>query len=161
MVASLRLLACVIGAAGFLFAGRASPALAAPRGAIPVHCTVTVTPGEAEQVIVCRRATERVSYFGVVPSGFYLHVTDVVATPNYATLTGSFRVAIGRFTSGGSVGTPYFQVSGEASRVNALHFTTPYVVLEPGESLGVSTQSNSDFPVNVHISGYLAGVVAP
>ena len=59
------------------------------------------------------------------------------------------------------MGPPYFQVSGEASRVNALHFTTPYIVLEAGESLGVVTNSNSDFPVNVQISGYLAGVVAP
>jgi hypothetical protein len=161
MATPLRSLARALVVAGSFLVGSAPPAAAAPPGAIPVFCTVTASYDVTVQVTVCRRATERVSYFAAVPAGSFLHATDVVATPNLATLTGAFRVTIGRYTAGSFPGSPSFRISGEASQVNSLHFTTPYIVLDEGESLAVYTGTESDFPVNLFISGYLASVVAP
>lgn len=161
METALRTLACMAVVAGSFLVAPAPSAVAAPKGATPVFCTVTANYNETVQVTLCRRATERVSFFTAVPPGNYLHVTDVWATPNFAVLTGAFRVTIGRYTGGSFPGSPSFRFSGEAANVNALHFTTPYIVLDEGESLAVFTNPVSDFPLNLYISGYLAGIVAP
>jgi hypothetical protein len=45
--------------------------------------------------------------------------------------------------------------------VNALHFTTPYIILHEGESLAVANLSYSHYAIDVYVAGYLATVVAP
>jgi len=151
--------AAPIAVAALILAGVVAPAAAAPPGAIPVFCAggAGVT---FEQVFNCRRADTRAT-FSAVPAGLHFHVTDIHVVPNWAVLTGSFAALVGRDDGDEFPTYPSIDITGSADRVNALHFSTPYIVLHEGESLAVANFSISDYAIDVYVAGYLATTVSP
>lgn len=159
MQACIRALTSPIALAAVLITSVVPPAAAAPPGAIPVFC-VRGAGVNFEQIFTCRRADTRAS-FSSVPAGLHFHVTDIHVTPNNAALTGSFGALIGRDDADEFPTYPSLDITGSADRVNALHFTTPYIILNEDESLAVANFSISDFPIDVYVAGYLATTVSP
>lgn len=159
MARHIHALAAPIGMAVALLGAFAAPAAAAPPGAIPVFCALGAGI-DFEQVFTCRRADTRAS-FTSIPAGLYFHVTDIHITPNNASLTGTFAALIGRDDADEFPTFPSVDFFGSADRVNALHFTTPYIILHEGESLSVANSSISSFPIDVYVAGYLAAQVSP
>jgi hypothetical protein len=151
--------ALLIAASLGLFVGAAPTATAAPPGAIPVFCARGVAV-DVEQIFTCRRADTRGTFMSV-PAGMHFHVTDIHTVPNYAVLTGSFAALIGRDDADEFPTFPSLDITGTADRVNALHFTTPYIILHEGESLAVANFSHSDYAIDVYVAGYLATQVSP
>lgn len=137
----------------------AAPAAAAPPGAIPAFCETGIGVG-GEAVLTCRRADTR-AQFTNVPGGLFLHVTDIHVTRNNIATTGSFAVLIGRDDTSDFPTYPSLDITGGPIGVNAISFTTPYIVLAQGESLAIANFESSDFPIDVYVSGYLASSVAP
>ena len=135
------------------------PATAAPPGAVPFFCSRSVGVG-FEQPVSCRRADTRAS-FTSVPEGLFFHVTDIHITRNNAATTGYFAALIGRDDVSDFPTYPRIDFTGEAIGVNALHFTTPYIILRAGETLSVANFASSELSIDVYISGYLATTVAP
>jgi hypothetical protein len=159
MKTCIRLLMAPIALAAIIAMNAVPPAAAAPPGAIPVFCARGAGV-DWEQTFTCRRADTRAS-FSSVPAGLHFHVTDIHVTPNNAALTGSFGALIGRDDADDFPTYPSIDITGSADRVNALHFTTSYIILHEGESLAVANFSMSDFPIDVYVAGYLATKVSP
>ena len=131
-----------------------TPFVADAAGEIPVFCTTGAGVG-FEQVLTCRRAETRAS-FSSVPDGMFLHVTDVSITRNNVATTGSFAALIGRDDAGAFPTYPNLDLTGRPIGVHALHFRAPHIVLRAGESLAIANFAESDFSVDVYVSGFLA-----
>lgn len=159
MAGCIRSLVTPLVLAGVLLGSGAPTTHAAPSDAIPVFCYQGCGVG-FEQIISCRRADTRVS-FTTVPAGLYLHVTDLHVVPNNSALTGPFAVLVGRDDATAFPDIPDVKIFGSADRVNALHFSTPRIILREDESLAVANLSISSFPIDVYVSGYLSSRVAP
>ena len=149
------------GLGGLLLLGAVLPAgsAAAPPGAVPVFCDVRASKG-VEEVLSCRRPDTGAS-FTAVPSGQYLHVTDLLANRNTLADTGDFYLTLGRDDGGSYPAEPKIDLSGIPTETKTLHFRTPVIVLGEGESLVAYTDSSSDFPLNLYVTGYLATSVSP
>lgn len=126
----------------------------AARAAVPVLCSDGVAAG-ASAVLSCRRQDTGAS-FTAVPTGEFLHVTDVVFTRNNLATSGEFYVTLGRESGSTLPAAPSFNTSGTPLRTQSLRFRTPVVVLGAGEELAVRNDASSDFPIDVYTSGYLA-----
>ena len=130
---------------------------AAPSDAIPVYCFNSVGVS-GESTLVCRRADNR-TMVTPVPTGYYLHITDIVVVPNNVATTGTFTASLGLDNAGAFPSTPVIDLIGSPSQ--QLHFTNPYLVFEPGEQISVANNSSSAFPIDVRLAGYLSTIVAP
>ena len=124
-----------------------------PGDAAPFLCVSGVGVG-VEVALVCRRADDGV-IITPVPAGLYLYVTDIVVNPNNVATSGVFTASIGRDDASEFPNTPSLDLIG--SPTQQLHFTTPYLVLRGGEQLATRNDADSPFPIDVRVSGYLAG----
>lgn len=147
-----------MASAALVFATAMPPAgaQAAPPGAVPVLCTAIVSPGTAVTFTCRRQDTD--SAFNGVPTGSYLHVTDVTINRNSLATTGEYYATIGR-ENGDFPAEPRIATSGTPLRATKFHFETPVIVLEGLEALSVRNDSSSDFGLNVYASGFLADTV--
>jgi hypothetical protein len=126
---------------------------APPADAVPFLCVSGV--GVAfEATLTCRRADSGV-IITPVPTGLYLHVTDIVVNPNNIATSGVFTGSIGRDDASDYPNTPSLDLIGAPTQ--QLHFTTPYLVLRGGEQLAVRNDASSLFPIDVRVSGFLSG----
>lgn len=144
------------GVGGLLLVGMAlsTGAAAAPPGAVPVLCDGAVAAG-SNQVLSCRRQDTGAG-FTAVPTGTFLHVTDVLITRDTLATTGEFYATLGRESGATLPDAPSFNASGTPLEPTRLHFTTPVIVLEAGDELGVRNDASSDFSIDLFVSGYLA-----
>lgn len=130
----------------------AAPA-APPDDAVPFFCSATAAIG-TEALLECRRSDSR-ELISTVPSGMLLFVTDVMTNPASTAVEGVFMATFGRDLADSDLpGTPSLDLIGHP--VQALNFTTPYLVLSPDEILSVANFAESDFDIEVRASGYLA-----
>ena len=126
---------------------------APPNDAVPVYCSATAEVG-TEAIFECRRSDTR-ELIAPLPSGTYLFVTDVMTNPASAAVDGVFTASFGRDLEGNDFpGEPQLDLIGQP--VQVLNFTTPYVVLRQNETLAVANFAESDFGIEVRVSGYMA-----
>lgn len=123
--------------------------------AIPFYCNeVVASPGDLE-VPNCYRADTRAS-ITPVPSGHFLFVTDAVFNRNALSTTGNAFVFIGRNDGVTIPSTPRLDFSlGTGVTMEKIDWSTPYVILHPGEEIGLYNSSSSTRTVDAFISGYL------
>ena len=134
----------------------ASVPAAFPADAVPFFCSAVVKIG-TEAVLECRRSDTR-ELIAAVPTAMFLFVTDVLTNPASAAIEGVFTASFGRDREGNDFpGPPRLDLIGHP--VQALNFTTPYVILMPGESLSVANFAESDFDIEVRASGFMAQTV--
>ena len=126
---------------------------------IPVLCVVEAfdTSG-SKDVVGCTTPTR--SPVSPVPAGFYLAITDVIATSQ--AVAGSPGQSVVRVTSrlGGTTfgaGVPMILKPGETQ---SLHYQTPYSVFPAGRIpvASVAVNFGDVFPVEVKFTGYLVAV---
>jgi hypothetical protein len=123
---------------------------------IPFYCHEVILRPEGVADPVCFRADTRAPVTPV-PEGFNLALTDVVTNRNALIDSGRFFLTIGRASAGTFPTEPRFDFSGDPAQSPTMHFSSPFIVLWPGESLRVS---NGEFAttgdiVDVFLSGYL------
>jgi hypothetical protein len=122
---------------------------------IPVSCVVATFNQTGNQGAIC------VGPYGVVtpvPPGFFLAITDVIATSQ--AIAGTVAQAVVRVSSrnqGGTqfgAGVPMVLKPGETQ---SLHYQSPNQVLPAGRTPTASVAVNfgSVFPVEVYFTGYL------
>jgi hypothetical protein len=126
---------------------------------IPFYCNELILSPENIEDPNCFRADTR-TLVTPVPEGFNLVLTDVVTNRNALSPTGgSFFLEIGRADSGAFPVPPNFDFSGDPAQSPTIHFTSPYVVLGPGESLraqnGIRVSTPNASIVDVFLSGYI------
>ena len=126
---------------------------------VPVYCLEAILqPAGAARTPDCYRSDNR-QLVTPVPEGYRLAITDVVTNRNaLSNPGGAFFVSL--TTDGpGPAPKPRFDFSGDPALSPTLHFTSPYVVLLPGETPRLS---NGNFAnqngriVDVYLSGYIA-----
>jgi hypothetical protein len=123
--------------------------------AIPVYCLEAITsPGELE-VPNCRRADTR-EPVTPVPQGHFLLLTDILTNRNNLATSGRAFIYVG-VNDGVSVPSlPRFDFSlRDLSQSEQFHWSVPYLILQPGEEIGVYNSSSSDQAVDIYITGYL------
>lgn len=121
---------------------------------IPFYCNEIIAPVFAAINASCFRADNR-SSVTPVPNGFRLLVTDIVTNRNALIEEGSFFLSVGRAGGGSGPISPKFDFSGDQAQSPAIHFNSPYVVLQPGENLRVFNGDSLGNTVDVFISGYI------
>jgi hypothetical protein len=124
-----------------------------PANALPVYCETSVGIGFENQ-FSCRRADTDETVLPV-PAGQYLIITDIHITRNNVSTTGIFAVIIGVDDGDEFPTRPRLDITGTPIGVHQMSFTAPYIVLEEGESLAIHNSSESDFPIDAYVSGFL------
>jgi hypothetical protein len=125
----------------------------------PVLCSVPTFQATGQQLATCLTPTR--ALVTPVPAGFYLAITDVVATSQLP--TGSNGQAVIRVSSRAQngvqfgAGVPMILKPGETQ---SLHYQTPHQVLPSGRTptATVAVNFGSVFPVEVVFTGYLVAV---
>ena len=124
-----------------------------PSDAIPFYCNTTAAVG-TEVVLACWRSDTR-ELVTPVPAGMFLFVTDIIANPAGPETSGVFTASIGRDRSEYAFpGRPQLDLIGHPTEV--LNFTTPHIILRPADELAVANYAESDFDIDVWVSGYMA-----
>ena len=127
---------------------------------IPVLCVFPQfsANGPPNDAIVCVTPTGMA--VSPVPPGYFLAITDVIATSQHP--TGSLGQALVRVSSrsGGTqfgAGVPMMLKPGETQ---SLHYQSPHQVLPAGRIpvASVATNFGDVYPVDVNITGYLVAV---
>lgn len=124
---------------------------------IPVLCVIPTFFAVGSEDAACFSPEGAVS---PVPAGFFLAITDVIATSQ--AVSGSNGQSIVRVTSriGGTTfgaGVPMILKPGETQ---SLHYQTPYSVFPVGRipKASVAVNFGDVFPVEVKLTGYLVAV---
>jgi hypothetical protein len=125
----------------------------------PILCAVPAFQATGQQTATCLTPTRAI--VTPVPVGFYLAITDVIATSQLP--TGSNGQAVIRVSSRAQngvqfgAGVPMILKPGETQ---SLHYQTPHQVLPAGRTPTASVGVNfgSVFPVEVSFTGYLVAV---
>jgi hypothetical protein len=122
---------------------------------IPVLCVTAAFQESGKQDATCVTPYATVT---PVPSGFFLAVTDVIATSQRAnTASGQAVVRVSSESQNGiefGAGVPIVLKPGETQ---SLHYQSPHQVLPGGRTptASVATNFGDVFPVEVHFTGYL------
>jgi hypothetical protein len=125
----------------------------------PVLCVVPTFQGSGQQNATCVSPTGGV--ITPVPSGFFLAITDVIATSQQsATTSGQSVIRVSSKNQGGiqfGAGVAMVLKPGETQ---SLHYQSPHQVLPAGRTPTASVGVNfgNVFPVEVHLTGYLVAV---
>ena len=90
---------------------------------VPVQCSAVVI--SAPQVFTCAAADGTAFVNNRVPTGYYLHVTDVIIAPN--TTADTQAIIEAEDANNATAGSFFLQTSSFASQ--GQHFTTPALVL--------------------------------
>lgn len=129
-----------------------------PDEAIPVYCLeARASTGSGMVTPNCYRSDTR-SLVMPVPTDYRFAVTDVVVNRNGLATSGTLNVSIGRAGTTFPT-TPQFDFSGKVLETQKIEFTSPYVVLQEGERLGVYNGDSNALTTDIFVSGYLIPVV--
>lgn len=127
-----------------------------PGDIIPITASSTISPNVTQDFTIYDAFT--LNSYVTIPSGKYFMVTSIVVTSNTTGTTGVHALTIGPRVS---TTYPIFYRSIDLKGDRATSSQTlsdPYgflVIIRPGEKFSIYNSSNSDYPVDITVRGFL------
>lgn len=127
-----------------------------PGDIIPITASSTISPNVIQDFTIYDAFT--LNSYVTIPSGKYFMVTSIVVTSNTTGTTGVHALTIGPRVS---TTYPIFYRSIDLKGDRATSSQTlsdPYgflVIIRPGEKFSIYNSSNSDYPVDITVRGFL------